>query len=120
MGIAIKDRILKSAGRAAAKPAPKPAVRLKLAVDFPAQNEKIISDEYTFRVDAPLDCAAVEIAVDQGPWRPCRSASGYWWHDWFGYDDGEHEIAARLTTAEGTTVTSEPHEFFVERLKVAA
>jgi hypothetical protein len=98
----------------------KPSVRTQLSVDYPRQGEKIPGSCYTFRINAPEDVQNVEVAVDQGDWRPCRQSAGYWWCDWSGYENGEHEITARLVTAEGRPVSSEPHEFFVQLEKQPA
>lgn len=86
-----------------------------LAVEYPRQNEKITSSDYTVRVFAPQSAKRVGISIDQGPWKSCRSAVGYWWYDWAGYQDGEHQIIVSMETGEGGRVISEPHEFFVER-----
>jgi|SRR3569832_2595938 len=88
-------------------------VGTQLSIDFPLQGDTITGADYTVRVSAPLDSRQVEIAVDQGAWKPCRQASGFWWFDWAGYESGEHELVARLVTAEGRTISTEPHEFFV-------
>lgn len=86
-----------------------------LAVEYPRQNEKITSADYTVRVFAPETAKKVGISVDQGPWKSCRNAVGYWWFDWAGFEDGEHQIVVSMETSEGNRVISEPHEFFVER-----
>ncbi|MFI5363441.1 MAG: hypothetical protein ACHQ49_15855 [Elusimicrobiota bacterium] len=96
----------------------KASVRTQLSVDFPRQGETIASDAYTFRISAPGDVQKVEVAIDQAEWRPCRQSAGYWWSDWSGYENGEHEITARLVTAEGRAISAEPHEFFVRLEKV--
>jgi hypothetical protein len=85
-----------------------------LAVEYPRQNEKITSADYTVRVFAPAAASKVGISIDQGPWKSCRSAVGYWWYDWSGYSEGEHQIVVSMETAEGIRVISEPHEFYVE------
>lgn len=35
-------------------------------------------------------------------------------YDWSGYENGEHEIIARITAGDGKVVSCEPHEFFVQ------
>lgn len=85
----------------------------KPILDYPMQEEKISSRQYTLRVGAPSQAQAVEVSIDQGDWQSCRPASGYWWFDWSGYEGGEHEIIARLRTPEGKFVLGEPHEFIV-------
>jgi hypothetical protein len=91
----------------------KPSVRTQLSVDFPRQGETITGASYTLRISAPADVQRVDLAVDQGEWRACRQSAGYWWYDWSGYENGEHEVTARLVTAEGRAINAEPHEFFV-------
>lgn len=95
-------------------------VGTQLSIDYPRQGETITGAGYTFRVSAPLDSRVVEVAIDQGPWKPCREASGFWWFDWSGYESGEHQLVARLVTAEGRPISTEPHEFLVRLEKAAA
>jgi hypothetical protein len=85
----------------------------RLSVDFPLQNDKITSAGYTIRVSAPPGIKTVEVTIDQGDWQTCRQSAGYWWFDWSGYENGEHEVTARLVTPEGRSVSSESREFFV-------
>ena len=82
-------------------------------LDYPVQGDTISGRDYTVRISAPEGTKLVEVAVDQGQWKPCRQAAGYWWYDWSGYEAGEHEIVARSNTPEGRTLRSEPHEFLV-------
>jgi hypothetical protein len=98
----------------------KTSVAVKLAIDYPQQDETITSDRYTIRVDAPEAARTVEVSVDQGDWQACRRASGYWWYDWSGYDDGEHVAVARLICGEGRKAKAEPREFFVRRTQPKA
>ncbi|MBI4376969.1 MAG: hypothetical protein HY549_11030 [Elusimicrobia bacterium] len=86
----------------------------QLSVDYPQQGERVISPQYTLRLSAPEGAKNVEVSIDQGDWRCCRQADGHWWYDWSGYDNGEHEIVARIETQEGGKISSEPHEFFVQ------
>ena len=92
----------------------KHANKLLLAVEYPRQNEKITSSTYTVRVFAPEGAKRVGISIDQGPWKSCRPAVGYWWHDWAGYENGEHQIVVYMETSGGIRVIAEPHEFFVD------
>ncbi len=84
-----------------------------LAVEYPRQGEKITSSDYTVRVFAPETAQKVGISIDQGPWKSCRQAAGYWWYDWSGFDDGPHQIAVSMTTPDGQRILAEPHEFEV-------
>ena len=91
----------------------RPSVSTMLAVDFPHQGEKITSPQYTVRLNAPDDVSRMDISIDQGDWKPCRKAAGYWWYDWSGYESGEHAIIARIQV-DGKIVNCEPHEFQVK------
>ncbi len=84
-----------------------------LSVDYPRQNEVVASEQYTIRVFVPAGAKNVGISIDQGPWKSCRPAVGFWWYDWSGYADGEHEIVASLVNPDGKRIICEPHEFFV-------
>lgn len=85
--------------------------RTTVSVDFPTQNEVITGADYTVRVSAPEE-GRVEVAFDQGDWRPCRRSAAFWWCDWSGYGDGEHEVVLRFVAADGRTTLAEPREFF--------
>ena len=89
------------------------STRVPLSLDYPRQDETITGRHYAIRVGAPLDAQKVEVAIDQGDWQACRQSAGYWWFDWTGYENGEHEITARLVTGTGRNVSAEPHEVFV-------
>lgn len=86
-----------------------------VTVDYPQQDEVIASADYAIRVGAPGGASQVEISLNQGPWQPCREAAGYWWYDWSGYSNGEHEVVARCLDSSGRLLRGEPHEFFVTR-----
>lgn len=86
---------------------------IRPSVEYPMQDEKIVSPAYTLRIGAPAGAEAVDVSIDQGEWRPCRPASGFWWYDWSGYEDGEHEAVARTRGHGGRWLVSEPHEFMV-------
>jgi hypothetical protein len=85
-------------------------------VEFPLQDEPIVSPQYTFRIGVPASAAVVDVSIDQGPWLACRNVAGYWWYDWSGYEDGEHEIIARARGESGRWRLSTPHEFIVARI----
>ena len=90
------------------------AVKTQLSVDYPQQGEKITGPQYTLRLSAPVNARKVEIAIDDGEWQCCRQSNGHWWYDWSGYQNGDHEIVARVETHEGARISSEPHDFAVE------
>ena len=82
-------------------------------IEYPQQDETIVSPGYTLRIAAPAAVEAVDISIDQGPWLACRKDVGYWWHDWSGYADGEHEIIARIRGQNGRWRMSAPRELIV-------
>lgn len=84
------------------------------AVEYPRRGERISSPDYTFRVFAPAEARKVGISIDQGPWKSCRPAVGFWWFDWSGFEDGAHQGVVSMTDEDGLRVVSEPHEFLVE------
>lgn len=91
-----------------------------ISVDYPEQDEKIAGADYTVRVSAPESVKSVEVSIDQGAWQPCRQAIGYWWHDWTGFAEGEHEVVVRCETGNGRKTLSETKEFFVVRTPAEA
>ncbi len=90
-----------------------------LSIDYPQQDEVIVSPEYTIRLSAPEDARKVEVCVNHGRWQACRPAVGHWWYDWSGYGEGEHEVAARCATALGRKLHAQPKEFFVAPRRTA-
>lgn len=91
----------------------KRSVETTLSLDYPRRHERIMSSEYSFRISAPTNVLNVSVAIDQGPWQACRQAVGYWWYDWSGYEDGEHEIIARAEMEDDRQINSAPHAFLV-------
>lgn len=79
-------------------------------IEYPKQDETIVSSNYTVRVAAPESVEALDVSIDQGPWQPCRRDVGYWWFDWSGYAAGEHEIIARTRGHNGRWRMSAPRE----------
>ena len=86
-----------------------------LSVNYPEQDEQIMGADYSVRVSAPESARSVEVSVDQGVWLPCRQAIGYWWYDWTGFAEGEHEVVARCEAENGGKTRSDAKEFFVVR-----
>jgi hypothetical protein len=84
-----------------------------LMIDYPERGEKIASNNYTFRIGALADLDRVEVSVNDSSWQDCRTAEGYWWYDWSGYEAGSHELVARGRLRNGRTFTSEPRKFRV-------
>lgn len=73
-----------------------------IRLDYPQPGEEIQSPHYTLRFAADATPRAVEVSIDDGPWRACREALGHWWFDWSGFGSGEHGLALRVTCADGT------------------
>lgn len=90
------------------------AVQIRPAVDYPTQDETLVSPQYTFRIAAPESAESVDVSIDQGPWLTCRKAEGFWWYDWSGYENGEHELIARTPGKNGRWLMSTPNEFMVK------
>ena len=90
------------------------AVAIRPVVDFPYQDEGIVSPQYTLRISAPENAESVDVSIDQGPWLSCRKAEGFWWYDWSGYENGEHEVIARTPGRNGRWLMSTPNEFMVK------
>ena len=86
---------------------------MRSEIEYPKQNETIVSPEYTLRIAAPVVVEALDISIDQGPWAACRKEVGFWWYDWSGYTDGEHEIIARTRGLNGRWRMSAPRELLV-------
>lgn len=76
-------------------------------IDYPRENETIISDHYAIRVSAPEGVPFVDVAIDEGPWQACRLAIGHWWYDWTDYPPGKHTIRARVFNAKGLERSAE-------------
>jgi hypothetical protein len=98
--------------KAPEKPARKKAAAKALVVDFPAEGELVLSQDYTIRITASEE-GAVELSLDGGPWLACRESVGYWWYDWKP-TPGDHEAAARVKKATGRFAKSDVRRFRVE------
>lgn len=94
--------VIKQAVHKQAKPAP---ARERGAIDYPFEGELVSGKEYTVRVSAPKDADRVELCLNNGPWRPCRSAAGYWWLDCREFPRGDCQARARIHTPAGTALT---------------
>ena len=71
-----------------------------LWIDFPQQGEILLGPAYVIRMGIG-GAATVEISIDKGSWRPCRSTSGYWWYDWSSISRGKHTLVVRMQTPDG-------------------
>ena len=92
----------------------KPIAATAIALDYPKERERVISPDYTFRIEAK-EASLVEISIDDNVWQPCRQADGYWWYDWSGYMSGKHQAVARIQAQnDGQQSTSQTRRFRVE------
>jgi hypothetical protein len=87
-----------------------------IEIKLPQRNEVIVSPIYRICVAAPFAAGAVELSIDEGPWRACVKEIGYWWYDWLDYKDGEHRVVARTRGKRGRWLTSVPRELLVDVL----
>mgnify|MGYP001560093335 CR=1 FL=1 len=88
-------------------------VEARPEIEYPRADETVVSSQYTLRISAPSSVDGVDVSIDQGQWLSCRNEVGYWWYDWSGYEDGEHEVIARVRGKAGRWRMSDPHEFRV-------
>lgn len=89
------------------------AAEIRPEIEYPRQDEVVVSPAYSLRIAAPAAVEALDVSIDQGPWRPCRKDAGCWWYDWSGYADGAHEIIARTRGQNGRWRMSAPRELTV-------
>jgi hypothetical protein len=95
-------------------PIPEPhASSAAVTVDYPESAGRVVSRDYTIRISTQAQ-GGVEVSINDGAWRPCRQAEGYWWHDWSGYGAGPHSVFARVRLPNGRAIVSERREFVVE------
>ena len=88
----------------------RPAVR----VEYPGEGVMIAQPSYTFHIAASPGAVGVEVSIDEGDWISCREALGLWWHDWSGFEKGDHELVARARMGDGATTDSAPRRFSVD------
>ena len=107
--------------KAAAKKPAKPAAVKKgpprknkkiICIDYPSNNEIVCCGHYSFRLGTPHEAEWVKVSVNGGPWCECRSANGYWWHDWCNCDAGSFALEA-LALIDGEEVKSAKRRFKV-------
>jgi hypothetical protein len=87
--------------------------KLEVAVDFPQEGESIWTGHYAIRLSGTPN-AEVEVSINNGDWKACRAAVGYYWHDWWA-DGTANEIAARIRVNKGKWQKSK-----VRQVKIAS
>lgn len=86
-----------------------------IRVDFPKQNEKVQSSDYTFRISTQ-GFGPVEVSLNDGPWQVCRPSLGFWWFDWRAGDPGRHKLVARCQNGNHeSAISTKPRYFHVVR-----
>jgi hypothetical protein len=71
----------------------KPAAKLKVAIDYPQQGERVQKGHYAVRISAgEAECQA---NVNGSDWQNCRSDAGFKWFDWYPEKPGSHTISVR-------------------------
>ena len=88
----------------------RPAVR----VEYPREGDVIAQPSYTFHITTATNADSVEVSIDQGEWIPCRESLGAWWHDWSGFEKGNHELVARTHMGSGISTNSVIRKFSVD------
>lgn len=94
------------------KAAPRKKAKKVVCIDYPSHNEIISCGHYSFRLGTPHEADWVKVSVNGGPWRECRNANGYWWHDWCNCDAGSFAVEA-LALIDGEEVKSAKRRFKV-------
>lgn len=112
-----KTAAVKDAKSGAPRKAPKTrraaASGIVPVIDYPQDGEEISLARYTMRIGCPGGALEVEVSVNGGPWLVCRSAVGYWWHDFTGGEAGLHRLSARARDNEGRLSVSSERLFSV-------
>ena len=84
-----------------------------ITLDYPQENENIVSREYAFRITTEGAMRSVSVSMDAGNWQPCREAVGHWWYDWSDYKEGEHQVRVKAMTQSGEKISFGPRVFRV-------
>src|SRR4051812_5139169 len=87
-----------------------------IAIEYPRENEKVMSNCYTFRIAAMPGVKKVEVSINDSAWMPCRKAGDCWWYDWSNYGSGDYELVSRIQLSNGHFLTTE-HRFFTVELE---
>lgn len=85
---------------AASKLNGKKAVAPPLLIDFPREGERVRPGHYAVRIAAD-GAQRVEVSINGGEWRACRSSVGYFWYDWRPEAPGRQELVARARFSKG-------------------
>src|SRR5438105_1523899 len=68
--------------------------KLDVTIDYPKEEELINPGHYAVRISTVPE-AQVELSLNGGDWKGCRSGSGYFWYDWQATTPGEYTLTAR-------------------------
>lgn len=75
-----------------------------VTLDYPQQNEIIISKHYSFRISASEGVKTVAISIDGCEPVECRQAAGYFWYDWSEIEPGKHDVYLVAEFEDGTLI----------------
>jgi len=90
-----------------------PKLSKEICIDYPAHNENIYCGHYCFRLGGIADNIGwMKISVNGGPWKDCRRANGYFWHDWWNFETGAF-YAEALALVDGKEVKTAKRKFTV-------
>jgi hypothetical protein len=84
---------------------PVAAPSLDIVIDYPKEEELVLSGHYAIRVSGSPD-AQVELSINNGEWFGCRTSLGFYWFDWSPSDLGETVLKARVRSGNGRWKTS--------------
>ncbi len=90
----------------------------KIHFDYPKNDEAITGPAYAARIEAEVP-GTVEVSIDEGPWKPCRQAAGYWWYDLDCSKPGKHKAVARIRDGN-RPITTGPRRFKTKGTRRAA
>ncbi|MDR0952575.1 MAG: hypothetical protein LBM71_00030 [Elusimicrobiota bacterium] len=88
------------------------AAKKNVCIDYPLHDDTISCGHYSFRVGAIGNIDGIKISVNGGPWQDCRPANGYWWYDWWNFEEGVHIVEA-LALIDGEEVKTPKRKFKV-------
>ena len=71
-----------------------------ITIDFPKTGERIHPQHYAICIRAH-EGDNVQLSINQGDWKPCHFARGFYWFDWHNIPNGKHEIVAKMMLPTG-------------------
>ena len=96
----METTVRKRTKKASTAPAGGTTKAVEIAVDFPREGELIWTGHYAIRLSGTPG-AEVEVSINNGDWKPCRPAVGFYWYDWWVDGNSTNEVAARARVGNG-------------------